>query len=109
MGRAVLANFNPLVSSIVGIGGFFSSDDNFRHAIVGTGDGNVTEIFYNPWVGQGQVVLANFDPAISSVVGVAGFFSADDNFRHVVVATSDGKIHEILFSPTTPPMIVRAL
>jgi hypothetical protein len=108
IGRALLAHFPPS-STIVGVGGFFSGDDNYRHAIVATSNGNVTEIFYNPYLGQGQVVLANFDPAVSTIAGVAGFFSPDDNFRHVLVATSDGNIHEILYSPVTAPMIVREL
>ncbi len=105
LGRTVLSNFDPAVSHIVGIGGFFSNDDNFRHAIVATDDGNVTEIFFNPQQGQGQTMLTNFDPAVSRIIGIAGFFSNDDNFRHVIVGTDDGKVHEIFYHPQVGIMV----
>ena len=54
---------------VVSVGGFFSSDDNYRRAIVATNDGAVTEVFFNPQQGQGQAILGTFP----GVVGVGGF------------------------------------
>jgi hypothetical protein len=42
--RAVLFNPGPLVD----LGGFFTGDDNFRHAILATPGGDVQELFFNP-------------------------------------------------------------
>jgi hypothetical protein len=42
------------------VGGFFSSDDNYRHAIVALGDGSVHEVFYNPQTGLGETVLFQY-------------------------------------------------
>lgn len=42
--RAVL--FHP--GSLVDLGGFFTGDDNFRHAILATPGGDVQELFLNP-------------------------------------------------------------
>jgi subtilase family serine protease len=91
MGQATLGTFPGVVS----VGGFFSSDDNYRHAIVATNDGTVTEAFFNPQQGQGQAVLGTFP----GVVSVGGFFSSDDNYRHAIVATNDGTMTEAFFNP----------
>jgi len=77
-GQAVIGNF----SNIVSVAGFFTPDDNFRHAIVATQDGKVTEIFFNPQQGRGQAVIGNFN----NIVSVGGFYSDDDKFRHAIVA-----------------------
>ena len=90
-GRAALGTFPAIVS----VGGFFSPDDNYRHAIVATKDGKVTEVFFNPQRGQGQAVLGTFP----GIVGVGGFFSADDDCRHAMVAGADGKLIDLYFNP----------
>jgi hypothetical protein len=73
--------------SIVGVGGLYSPDDGFRHAIVGTTDGNMHEIYYSPNVGIFHDVLANFGP--NRIVAVGAFYSPDDGARHALVATDD--------------------
>jgi hypothetical protein len=92
-GLAALSN----LGDIVACDGFFSPDDNYRHAIVGIGDGNVSEIFFNPQTGQGQTVISN----LVGLVDVGAFYSADDNYRHALGATSDGDLWEVFFSPNT--------
>jgi hypothetical protein len=64
---AVIASAIPLLMGSVltaqaqsSVDGFFSSDDNYRHAIVATNDGNVREIFYNPQTGLGETVLFHY-------------------------------------------------
>ena len=44
-----------------------------------------------PQQGQGQAVLGTFP----GIVAVAGLYSPDDRFRHVIVATNDGQITEV--------------
>jgi hypothetical protein len=91
-----LAILTPM-SAIVACDGFFTPDDQFRHCIVGTADGNVTEIFFNPQKGQGQVVVAT----IPNLLDVAGFWTEDDKYRHVIAADQDGAIWEVYFHPST--------
>jgi len=42
------------------------------------------EVFYHPQIGQGQTALGHFN----HIVSVGGFFTADDNFRHAIVANN---------------------
>src|SRR5947208_3007005 len=104
---AIIASFSLLflgtvltaqAQSLGTVDGFFSADDNYRHAIVATTDGNVHEIFYNPATGLGETVLFHYD---AGIVDVAGFFSPDDNYRHAIAATTDGNVHEIFYNPAT--------
>jgi hypothetical protein len=93
---------DPIFSAV---GGFFTSNDNYRHAIVGTTEGKVFEIFFTAVFAQGQAYLACFD----AIVAADAFATPDDNFNHVVVATSDGNISEIFYNQTgtfftTPPL-----
>jgi hypothetical protein len=90
-GFAHLSSFD----GIIGSDGFYSPDDGYRHAIVGTADGTVSEIFFNPNTGQGQTALAQQD----GLLDVGAFYTDDDQVRHVITATSDGNIWEIYYSP----------
>jgi subtilase family serine protease len=45
---------------------------------------------------QPQDVLAQF----TNVVSVAGYYTPNDGFQHAIVATGDGKVHEVFFDPT---------
>ncbi|HEY8146098.1 MAG TPA: N,N-dimethylformamidase beta subunit family domain-containing protein [Kofleriaceae bacterium] len=92
-GLAVLGNLGDLIAC----DGFYSPDDQFRHAIAGTRDGGVTEIFYHPTQGEGRARLAD----LPGLVDVAGFWSDDDRYRHVITASADGDVHEIFFHPST--------
>jgi hypothetical protein len=85
----------PTVPGLVSVAGFFSSDDNYRHAIVGSADGTVREIFYNPTAGTGETVIGT----VPGLVSVAGFFSSDDNYRHAIVGSADGTVREIFYTP----------
>jgi hypothetical protein len=84
---------NPIFASL---GGFFSPTDGYRHAIVGTADGKVFEIFFNPATGTGRAYLACFE----GILAADSFFSPDDGFSHVIVATPDGEIGETFYNQT---------
>ncbi len=92
-GLANLSQFNGIIAE----DGFFSPDDGYRHAIVATKDGNISEVFFNPHVGQGKEVLRN--DGLGGIVDLAAFFTDDDNYRHVIVASEGGKVSEIFFRP----------
>lgn len=93
VGTAQLAAYDGVVC----VGGFYSDDDGFRHALVNTTDGALHEIFFNPNSGQGDAVLGNF----GTLIGLAGFYTGDDQYRHAIAALSDQTIHEIFFNPNT--------
>jgi hypothetical protein len=79
----------------VGVGGFFSPDDDCRHAIVAGADGKLTDLYFNPRQGSRQPVVAT----VADVVAVAGFYSTDDGFRHAIVGTREGGVIEVFFNP----------
>jgi hypothetical protein len=84
----------PIFVNITGIGGFYSSDDDDRHIIVGSGNGDVAEIFYETPNSSGSSVLTN----LAGTVSVAGFFSSDDNTRHALIGTNDGNVTEFFYN-----------
>src|SRR5436309_2424775 len=77
------------------IASYYTPNDNFRHAIVATTDGNVSEIYFHPNSINISPPLANF----GGIVGIAGFYTPDDHYRHAIVATHDGNLREIYFQP----------
>lgn len=93
-----LANL-AVLKDLVACDGFFTPDDDFRHAITGAQSGAITEIFYNPAKGQGQSVV----DVIPDLVDIAGFWSADDKMRHVITADKGGAIWETYFDAATKP------
>jgi len=90
-GLAALAN----IGDIICCDGFYSDDDNYRHAITGNSDGVISEIFYNPDAGEGQTELTQQD----GLVDLGAFYTDDDEFRHVITAADDGTITEIFYNP----------
>jgi hypothetical protein len=91
IGTAQLAAYDGVVC----VGGFYSDDDGFRHALVNTVDGDLHEIFFNPDIGIGDALLGN----VGTLSGLAGFYSGDDQFRHAIIAPADQTVHEIFFNP----------
>lgn len=92
-GLAQLSN----IAGTINCDGFFSGDDNMRHAITGGSDGTITEIFFNPKTGKGQSVLLRHP----GLVDLGSFYTPDDKFRHVITADANGNINEIFYSPGT--------
>ncbi len=93
-----------MAQHIVGVGGYFTENDGFRHAIVARAEGLVHEIFFSSNRGEGIDRLACFE----HIVGISGFFSDDDGFQHVIVGTPGGDIREIYWKPDdihcSPPL-----
>ena len=82
-------------SGIVALDGFYTEDDQFRHAVLGLKDGSLVEVFFSPEQGIGQAVLGQFD----NIVDVAGFYTPDDGYRHAIVAQADGILTEVFYHP----------
>ena len=76
------------------VDGFYSDDDQMRHAIVGTEQGDIAEVFFNPKTGHGKAPLGKHP----GLIDLGAFYTDDDKFRHVVVADKSGKIGEIFYS-----------
>jgi hypothetical protein len=93
LGKTQLATYDRVLR----VGGFYSDDDGYRHALVNTGDGQLHEIFYNPATGQGDAILSD----VGNLLGLAGFFTPDDSFRHTIVADANQSEREIFYSPAS--------
>lgn len=85
------------IANVIACDGFFSSDDNYRHAILGANGREIWEIFFHPNTGIGQSVVTTLD----GLVDVGSFFTDDDNYRHVIAATGNGDLWEVFFNPST--------
>jgi hypothetical protein len=93
-------------NNIVGNTGYYSNSlayrDGYQHVVVATNyDGIVHEIFWNrqdPNARLDQGGIAQFN----GIVGVAGYYADDDVSQHVIVATSDGIVHELYYKPNGP-------
>jgi hypothetical protein len=93
--RGPLPGFSA--NSIVGVAGYYNPDpkDQNQHVIVGTTDGNVTELYWGQVGGVSEVPLTQF--STNGVVGIAGYYSDDDQMQHVVVALNDGNVCELVW------------
>jgi len=74
---------------------FYSPDDDYRHAIVGTATGSVTETFFHAKKGRGTATLAT----IPGLTDVCGFYTPDDDYRHVIGIGANGAITEHFYHP----------
>jgi len=95
-GLAELSN----IANLICCDGFFSGDDNFRHAVVGTGDGNITEIPFSPVGGQPQGITA----FLNGLLDLGGFTSDDDQFGHIVAVDFDGNVWDIAWNANSQPL-----
>jgi hypothetical protein len=81
------------------IDGFYSSDDQFRHAILGAENGSITEIYIDaaPGGGIGQTGLV----AVDGLTDLGAFYTSDDKMRHVLALAEEGEITEIYYNSNT--------
>jgi hypothetical protein len=87
VGQGTLSHFDFIVQAVAGF-----ADETYNHALVATGNGDVTEIW---WPGDGGPVgQGSIGQFSSPIVALAGFYSAD-GFEHAIVATQDRRIPEI--------------
>ena len=81
--------------TIVAVAGYFSTDDQYQHVIIATTNGKLREIYWKSGgAGAGQDDLP-VQFSAGTIVAVAGYFRTDDQYQHVIVATTNGKLREI--------------
>jgi hypothetical protein len=85
------------IDNIICADGFYTDDGQFRHAIIGTANGGIIEIFFNPQRGLGEAQIAD----LGGLIDLGCFYSSDDQYRHVIALLNNGDIHEIFFNPQT--------
>ncbi len=88
---------------IVGVAASYNQDDASRTVLVATRAGAVYELSYRvePGTSPRDVSAPRLIWGVNgaAIVAVSGFYSDDDGFRHLVVATSDGAVREIFYHP----------
>jgi len=80
-------------TSIISVAGYFSDNDSYQHAIVGTDDCRLHETYFNQ-KGNFHDELGCYGPIISQ----SSFYSEDDGMQHVLIAKADGTIRDVNFS-----------
>jgi hypothetical protein len=91
-----LAHFNGLVC----LAGFYSPDDNFQKVIVGSDVGNLHEVyFHQPQNPSFRSPLIHLKSVVGMKIGMAAFYTPDDNLRHAVIVDEGGELHEVFWSP----------
>ena len=95
-----LAQFNGLVC----FSGFFTPDDDHQHVIVATNNSNVHEIYFTRPDQPGvRSPLYHLKSIIGPHIGMAGFYTPDDQLRNAVIVDKDGELHQVFFSGTQSP------
>jgi hypothetical protein len=87
------------IANLICCDGFFSGDDNFRHAVVGTSDGNITEIPFSPVIGQPQGATA----FLNGLLDLGAFYSVGDQLRHIVAVDFDGNVWDTAWNTNNSP------
>ena len=85
----VLASFS---NAIFGVAGYYVTGEGTQHVIVGTSDGNLTEVYWRSGQGVHQDVLANF---ASGIADVGGYYVADEGTQHAIAGNFDGTLNEV--------------
>jgi hypothetical protein len=90
------------IGSIVAVTAFYNTDQKRYVVVVGTSAGKLHEIFWkSDTVGiEGHEDLpVSFDSG--SIVAVSGFYDGNKQRHVVVIATSDGQVHQVYWKATT--------
>jgi hypothetical protein len=95
VGQGALSRFDSGVRAVAG----YADASGFQHAIVGTDDGMVSELWWQPPAAVGRGTLSHFD---SSIVALDGFYGAT-GYHHVIVATSDHLVTELWWQGPDAP------
>jgi hypothetical protein len=89
---------------IHGLAGYYSDNDGTQHVVIAMnsgdhgGTGTLYEIHWNSHthvihtVTQDQLLWQ-----FSTIHSLSSFYTSDDNYQHVIVATEDGWLHELYF------------
>ncbi len=92
-GTGVIGRFGSGIRAVAGF-----ADETFQHVAVATGDGAVSEIWWQGGAAVNQDNLAHFG---SGVVALAGYCTPD-GIKHVIVATEDRALTELWWEAGQP-------
>lgn len=91
------------IGRIYGLAGYYSECDKMQHVVVATTDATLHELHWN-W----HIHPFSYGPLLRSpgsapvpftgIHSLSGFYTSDDNNQHVIVATGDGRLHEVYFT-----------
>ncbi len=75
---------------------FYSADDHTQHVVLVSDDGTLTDVHWQSGQGIHQDVLTQLSSitTINEINGLTGYYSANDQKRHAIVATQDGALIE---------------
>jgi len=85
--------------SIVAVSGFYDANKQRYVVVVGTTDGKVHQVYWKATtVGiEAHSTVTQF--SANSIVSLAGFYSARDQFEHIVVGLANGRLRELWVKP----------
>lgn len=88
---------------IYGVAGYYSENDSTQHVVGATTDGTFHEIHWNQHTHVTSPQPLRRSPGsapvqFSGMHSLSGFYTSDDNTQHVIVATGDGRLHEVYFT-----------
>ncbi len=91
------------IGRIYGLVGYYSECEKMQHVVVATTDGTLHELHWNwkihPFAYAPLLHAPGSAPVqLSGMHSLSGFYTSDDNKQHVIVATGDGRLHEVYFT-----------
>jgi hypothetical protein len=98
-GLAELGN----IANLICCDGFFRGTDNFRYAVVGTSDGNITEIPFSPVSGQAQGITI----FLKGLLDLGAFDSGAAIYKHIVAVDSDGNVWDYTWGGGPGPNLTK--
>jgi hypothetical protein len=95
----VLTRFN-FPSIVHGLAGYYVPTEGTQHVIIATSDSNIDtlhELYWKSGQGVQQDELTQFSSivTINEINGLTGYYSANDQKRHAIVAMPDGAVIEV--------------
>lgn len=100
---------DQIPGQIHGVAGYYSDNDSTQHVVVAMNDGSHGgrgTLYEIHWNRNTQVTHTVTNTQLlwqfSTIHSLSGFFTSDDKFQHVIVATEDGELHELYFKVPQP-------
>lgn len=93
--NSVITSFNEPVQNVTA---FFSSDTNYRHIVVLTKANFLKDHAYDAYGGNLGSTQLTYSALAHVVADITSFYSAYDQLRHVVYATTDGNLYELTYT-----------
>ena len=93
-GKPVTDLVTTASAPLVNVAAFFIPDNHYKHVILLDANGQVSDYSFTSTQVFGTTPLIT----LNNVVDIAAYYSAYDDTNHVILITTDGKIHEVYYS-----------